>query len=132
MVLPLDAVTLSWWGPWPIDGEMPAVTVIWVSLQVAVVTLLPSSVSWPVPLLVPNPVPDTVNPGDVPVVYGRDTAYSSGWRVAAVAAGSLTEHLSPICAWAPGSWMLTPTWVGAVSAGMMIPGHASKSAEIVR
>ena len=66
------------------------------------------------------------------MVYGRDTAYSSGVRVAGAAAGSFTGHETAVIVCPPGSWTITPTWVGAVSAGTMMPGQASNSAAIVR
>src|SRR6202008_820712 len=113
--------------PWPIDGERFAVTVICVSVQVAVVTGVPSSVSWPVPFVAPKPLPETVNPNRLPVVDGREAAYSSGTRFAAVTSAELTGHAARATCVVPGSSSNAPTGTGAVSAGTIRPGKASNS-----
>ena len=130
VVRPLPAVTVSVFGPgaiWPVEAPAGGtVATIWVSVHDVVAKVTLSSETLPDPLDAPNPRPLIVTERAVSAERrnGLDTENSCG-------AAELTMHLT-VVGLEPGVPMLTPTWVGARSVGMVTPGIASNSVAIVR
>ena len=97
-----------------------------VSVQVVVGTAVAVERDLPVPLVAPNPVPvDRERAAAVDVRAG----HREQLRACAASSGQVTCVEAGRC---PGDSIVTPTWVGARSVGMVSPGNASNSVAIVR
>ncbi len=83
----------------------------------------------PVPWAAPKPRPLTVTCLAVPVAVLGTTALSTANTCGAT--GLTGQRTATFCS-VPGVPMLTPTWVGARSVGMVTPGIASNSVAMVR
>src|SRR6476620_6850929 len=93
-----------------------------VSLQEPMVRAVPSRVTLPVPWEPPEPAPWMVNDRPLAVLtYGRDTVINCG---VVGPTGQVTACETPV----DGLSMVSPTWVGARSAKVLIPGSASAPA----